>query len=183
MLNILKNYMNFIMFYHFFPKEWKLKNWKACRLHEKNWICYTHKKLNQAINHGLVLKKVQRVSKLNQDPWLKPYIDINTDLKKKMKNDFKKDFFKLINNAVFGKTMGNVRKHRDIKFATTKGRRNYFVWELNYHTTKFFTESLLVIGMKRKTKKTEIPMSKPVYLGLSLLKLSKILMYKFGMII
>ena len=64
---------------------------------------------------------------------------MNTDLRKKAKNDFEKDFFKLMNNAVFGKSMENVRKDRDIKLITTERRRNYLVLEPNYHTTKFFT--------------------------------------------
>ena len=80
-----------------------------------------------------------------------------------------------MNNAVFGKAMKNVRKHRDIKLVATERRRNYLVSEPNYHTTKFFTENLLAIEMK----KTEILMNKPVYLGLSILELSKILMYEF----
>ena len=100
---------------------------------------------------------------------------MNTDLRKKAKNDFETDFLKLINNAVFGKTMENVRKHRDIKLVTTERRRNYLVSEPNYHTTKFFTENLLVTEMK----KTQLVMNKPVYLGLSVLELSKILMYEF----
>ena len=73
---------------------------------------------------------------------------MNTDVRKKAKFDFEKDFFKLMNNAIFGKTMENVRKHRDTKLATTERRRNYLVSEPNYHTTKFFTESLLAIEMK-----------------------------------
>ena len=78
-------------------------------------------------------------------------------------------------NAVSGKTMKNTRKHRDIKLVTTERRRNYLVSEPNYHTTKFFTENLLVTEMK----KTQLVMNKPVYLGLSVLELSKILMYEF----
>ena len=113
--------------------------------------------------------------KFNQNAWLKPYIDINTDLRKKAKNDFEKDFFKLMNNTVFGKTMESVRKHRDIKLVTTERRRSYLVSEPNYHTTKFFTENLLAIEIK----KTEILMNKTVYFGLSKLELSKILMYEF----
>ena len=80
--------------------------------------------------------------KFNQNARLKPYIDINTDLRKKAKSDFEKDFFKLMNNVVFGKTMENVKKIRDIKIVTTERRRNYLVSESNYHTTKFFTEHL-----------------------------------------
>ena len=75
---------------------------------------------------------------------------MNTGLRKKTKNDFEKDFFKLMNNAVFGKTMENVRKHRNIKLVTTERRRNYLVSEPNYHTTKFFTENLLATEMKKQ---------------------------------
>ena len=74
---------------------------------------------------------------------------MNTDLRKKAKNNFEKDFFKLMNNVVFGKTTENVRKHGDIRLVTTEGRRNYLVLEPNYNTTKFFTENLLVIEMKK----------------------------------
>ena len=104
---------------------------------------------------------------------------MNTDLREKPKlekKDFKKDFFKQMNNAVFGKTMGKVRKDRVIKLVTTERRRNYLVLEPNYHNTKLFTEHLLVIEMK---KKTQILMNKPVYLALSIIELSKILMHEF----
>ena len=73
---------------------------------------------------------------------------MNTGPRKKAKNSLEKDFFKLMNNAVFGKAMENVRKHRDIKLVTTERRKNYLVSEPNYHTTKFFTEHLLAIEMK-----------------------------------
>ena len=79
-----------------------------------------------------------------------PYIDINTKLRQKANNDFEKDFFKWMNNAVYGKTMENVKKHINIKIATTERRRNYLVSEPNYHTTEFFTANLLAIE-KRKT--------------------------------
>ena len=95
---------------------------------------------------------------------------MKTGLRKKANNDFKKYFFKLMNNAAFGKTVEIMGKHRDIKLVTKERRTNCLVSEPNYHTTKLFTESLLAIEIK----KTE---NKPIYLGLSVLKLSKILMY------
>ena len=88
---------------------------------------------------------------------------MNTELRKQAKNDFEKDFFKLINNTVFGKTMENVWKHIDIKFVTTNKRRNQLVSEPNYHTTKYFSEDLLAIEMK----KIKAKMNKPIYLGMS----------------
>ena len=103
----------------------------------------------QALSHGLVLKKVQRVIKFNQKAWLKPYIDINTRRRQKVKNNFEKDFLKLINNAVFRKPVENVRKHRNIKLVTTERRRNYLVSEPNYYTMKLFTEKWLAIEMRK----------------------------------
>ena len=75
---------------------------------------------------------------------------MNTKLRKEVKNDFEKDFFKLMNNSVFGKTMENVRKHRDIKLVTTDEKRNKLVSEPIYHTTKCFSENLLAIEMKKQ---------------------------------
>ena len=92
--------------------------------------------LKQALNHELILKKVHRIIQFNQEAWFKPYMDMNTELRKQAKNGFEKNFFKLMNNAEFGKTMENVRKHRDIKLVTTDKRRNQLVSEPNYHTTK-----------------------------------------------
>ena len=98
---------------------------------------------------------------------------MNTELRIQAKNDFEKDFFKLMNNSVFEKTSETVRKHRDVKLVTTDKRRSQLVSEPNYDTTKWFSECLL------EMKKIKIKMNKPVYLGLSLLGSSKTLMYDF----
>ena len=111
----------------------------------------------------------------NQKAWLKPYIDMNTELRKLARNDFEKDLFKLMNNSVFGKTMENIRKHRDIKLVITDKKRSKLVSEPNYHTINLISEDLSIIEMK----KTKVKMNKPIYLGLSILEISKILMYEF----
>ena len=119
---------------------------------------------------------VHKVIQFNQKAWLKPYIDMNTELRKEAKNDFEKDFFKLMNNAVFGKTMENVRKHRDMKLVTTDKRRNQLASEPSYHAKNDFPENLMAIEMK----KTKVKMNKPIYLGMSILDISKTLMYQFS---
>ena len=101
-------------------------------------LLFTLKALKQVLNHGLILKKVHRVTQINQKPWLKSYIDMNTKLRKEPKNDIEKDFSKLMNNVVFRKTVENVRKHRDTKLVTTDKRRNLLASEPNHHTTKYF---------------------------------------------
>ena len=83
------------------------------------------------------------VFQFNQEAWLKEYIDVNTKLRTKAKNDFEKDFLTLMNNSVFGKTMENVRKYSEIMFVTTNKRRNQLVSEPNYHTTKIFFRRLI----------------------------------------
>ena len=93
--------------------------------------------LKQALTRGLVLRKVHKVIQFNQDDWLKPYLDMNSKLRKEAKNDFEKEIFKLMNNSVFGKTIENVGKHRD-KLVTTDVKRNKLVSEPNYYTTKRF---------------------------------------------
>ena len=133
------------------------------------------KSLKQALNHGLKLKRVHRIIEFNQKAWLKPYIDMNTELRKLASNDFEKGFYKLMNNAVFGKTMENVRKNRDIKLVTTDKKRNKLVSEPNYHTMNYISEDLSIIEMK----KIKVKMNKAIYLGLSILDISKILMYEF----
>ena len=115
----------------------------VCNFYDKKEYVVHIRTLRQALNHGLILKKVHRLIQLNQEAWLKPYIETNTKLRTEAKNDFKKYLFKLMNNFVFGKTMENVKKHRDNKLVATDKRRNQLLSEPNYHITKCFSEDLL----------------------------------------
>ena len=161
----------------FLPERMVINNTKklVCNLNDKkNYIVHINV-LKQALDHGLKLRKVHRVIEFDQEAWLKEYIDVNTELRKKATNDFEKDFFKLMNNAVFGKTMENVRKHREIKLEKTDKKRNKLVSEPNFHTMKLIDNNLAIIEMR----KVKVKMNKPIYLGLSILDISKITMYEF----
>ena len=147
----------------------------ACKLYNKKKYVAHINTLKQALNHGLKFQKIHKVIEFNQDAWLKPYIDMNTELRKLAKNDFEKNLFKLMNNSVFGKTMENIRKDRDIKLVTTDKKRSKLVSEPNYHTINLISENLSIIEMKE----TKVKMNKPIYLELSILEISKILMYEF----
>ena len=161
----------------FLPERMEINKCKKsiCNLYDKKNYVVHIKSLKQALNHGLKLKKIHRVIEFNQKAWLKLYVDMNTELRKLAKNDFEKDLFKLMNNSVFGKTMENIRNHRNIKLVTTDKKRSKLVSEPNYHTMNLVLEYLSIIEMK----KTKIKMSKPIYLGLSILEISRTLMYEF----
>ena len=147
----------------------------VCNIQDKEIYVVHIKALKQALNHELKLKKVQRVIRFNQEAWLEPHIDMNTKLRKEAKNGFEKGFLKLMNNSVFRKTVENITKHRNIKLVTTDKRRNQLASEPNYRATKHFPENLTAIEMK----KTKVKMTKPIYLGMSILNVSKTLMYEF----
>ena len=161
----------------FLPKRMEINKCKklVCNLYSKKKYVAHINTLKQSLNHGFKFKKIHRVIEFNQEAWLKPYIDMNSELRKLAKNDFQKDLFKLMNNSVFGKTMENIRKHRDTKLVTTDKKRSKLVSEPNYHTINLISEDLSITEMK----KTKVKMNKPIYLGLSILEISKILMYEF----
>ena len=117
----------------------------VCSIEEQEKYVIHIRALKQALNKGMNLKKVHRVMKFQQKAWLKSYIDMNTKLRKDAKTGLEKDFFKLMNNYVFGKTMKNVRKYRDVKLLTTQKRRIKLASEPNYDTSKRFSENLLTI--------------------------------------
>ena len=131
--------------------------------------------LNQALQHGLRLDRIHRAIEFDQSPWLKTYIDFNTQLRMSATNDLEKDFFKLMNNSVFGKTMENIRKHRNIGLVTTEEKYLRTVMKPNFKSGVLFGENLMGCEMG----KTKVVMNKPVYLGQAIPDLSKIIMYEF----
>ena len=144
-------------------------------LRDKNNYVIHYKNLMQCLSLGMKLKKIHRGIKFNESAWLKPYIDKNTNLRTQAKNNFEKDFFKLMNNAVFGKTMENIRNRVNIKLVNTGEQFKKLTAKPNYESRKIFNENLVSVHMKN----TSLTMDKPVYLGMCILDLSKTLMYDF----
>ena len=142
--------------------------------HKNNYVVH-YKTLMQYLNLGMELKKIHRGIKFKECDFLKPYIDTNVKLRTQAKNDFEKDFFKLMNNSVFGKTMENIRNRVNIKLVDTGEQFKKLAAKPNYESRKIFNENLVSVHMK----KTSLTMNKPVYLGMSILDLSKTVMFDF----
>ena len=144
------------------------------RYYKRKYVIHI-KALKQAIDHGLVLEKIHRAIEFKQSAWMQEYIDFNTRLRTAAKNDFKKDFYKLMNNSVFGKTMENIRKHRNIKLVNNEE-------EYLKNVMKPYFKSGTLLGpdlMGCEMGKVRVVMNKPVYLGQAILDLSKTIMYEF----
>ena len=144
-----------------------LSNKERYVLHYRNLQLY--------MSLGLKLTKIHRAIEFNQSPWLKPYIDFNTKKRAEAKNSFEKDFFKLMNNSVFGKTMENLRKRQDIKLVTDKEKLLKWASKPSFIRSKIFNEDLVAI---HKIKPT-LTLNRPAYAGMCILDLSKTLMYDF----
>ena len=142
---------------------------------DKNNYVVHYKTLRQALDHGLKLININRILEFDQTDWLKGYIDLNTNLRTKATSNFEKNFYKLMNNAVFGKTMENIRNHKNFKLVTTERKYSKYVSKPNFKSAIRFTEDLVGLDMG----KTELVMSKPIYVGQAILDLSKIIMYEF----
>ena len=141
---------------------------------KKKYVLH-YENLKQYLKLGLKLTHIHRGIKFNESPWLEKYISINVKLRTKAKNEFEKNFFKLMNNSVFGKTMENIRNRVDIKLVNNKKRAEKLSAKPNYKHCNIFSEDLVAIHMK----KTKLDFDKPVYLGMCILDLSKTLMYDF----
>ena len=157
-IDYLKRLFNLHKDLPFLPESKKVDKIEKliCSIEDQKKYVIHIRALKKALNHELKLKKVHRIIQFKQKAWLKVYIDMNNKLRKNEKNEFEKNFFKLMNNYVFGKTMENVRNHRDIKLVTSDKRRKRLVLEPNYHSHKNFSDHLMTIEMK----KTRVKMTK-----------------------
>ena len=142
--------------------------------YKKKYVMHV-KALVQALEHGLVLERIHRCIEFKQSAWMKEYIDFNTRLRTAAKNDFEKDFYKLMNNSVFGKTMENIRKYRNIKLANNEEEYLKNVMKPNFKSGTLLRPNLMGCEMG----KVKVVMKKLVYLGQAILDLSKTIMYEF----
>ena len=143
-------------------------------LPKKHYVLH-YKNLKQYLKEGLILKKVHRGIKFYQSPWMEPYIRKNTDLRKEAKNAFEKDFFKLMNNSVFGKTIENIRKRQNVELVDDRKKALKLTSKPNFDRVTIFDEHLVAVHMKE----TEVYFNKPIYVGQAILDLSKTLMFDF----
>ncbi|XP_065650262.1 uncharacterized protein LOC136078418 [Hydra vulgaris] len=142
--------------------------------HKKNYVIhYENLKLYERL--GLVITKIHRGVMFEEIAWLSKYIELNTNLRTKAKNEFEKDFFKLMNNSVFGKTMENIENRVDVRLVTNRDEAVKLASRPNYESRTIFDDNLIAIHMKR----TKLMYNKPIYLGMCILDLSKTLMYEF----
>ena len=143
-------------------------------LNKKKYVIH-YRNLQLYLSLGIKLKKIHRVLEFNQSPWLKEYIDFNTKKRKNTKIAFEKEFFKLMNNSVFGKTMENLRNRTNIELVTNENRLKKISSKPTYVSSKIFNENLVGVH----TKKEKLLLNKPSYVGMCILDLSKIHMYDF----
>ena len=146
-----------------------------CSFKPKNHYVLHYQNLKQYLKQGMVLKKVHRGIKFYQSKWMEPYIRKNTDLRKLASSSFEKDFFKLMNNSVFGKTIENIRKRQNVILVDNKDLAYKLSSEPNFERSTIFDENLIACHMK----KTGGYFNKPIYVGQAILDLSKTLMFDF----
>ena len=144
-------------------------------LRDKKEYVFYYRNLQLYLSLGLKLKKIHRALEFSQSNWLEPYIAFNTKKRAGAKNPFEKDFFKLTNNAVFGKTMENLRKRCNIQLVTDPHEMERLAARPTYVSHKIFHENLVAVN----SKQTKLVLNKPSYIGMVILELSKTLMYDF----
>ena len=140
----------------------------------KNYVVH-YRNLRQYLEMGMRITAVHRGISFYQSSWMEPYIRKNTELRKTAVNSFEKDFFKLMNNSVFGKTIENIRKRQNIELVDDRKRAARLTSKPNFDRATIFDKNLIAVHMK----KTEVYFNKPVYVGQAILDLSKTLMFDF----
>ncbi|KYN15671.1 hypothetical protein ALC57_12102 [Trachymyrmex cornetzi] len=147
-------------------------------LYDKQRYIIHYRNLQQCTRHGLRVTKIHRILQFTQSPWLREYIELNTQFRTRAKNDFEKNLYKLMNNAVFGKTMENVRNHVDVKLITKWDGQcgaEAMIAKPNFHSRSVFAENLIAVELR----KLEVKFNKPIYVGMCILDISKVCLYEF----
>lgn len=139
-----------------------------------NYVVH-YRNLQFYVKQGLVVRKIHKILKFSQRPWLAPYIALNTDKRKSAKSTFEKDFYKLMNNSLFGKTMESLRKRIDVKLVDNQIQAERCIAKPAFESFRIVNEALTMV----KTRVTKIFWDKPTYIGFCVLELSKLLMYQF----
>ncbi|XP_025407529.1 uncharacterized protein LOC112681491 [Sipha flava] len=156
------------------PPGSKIKKLVA-NLHSKRNYVIHYMALKQALKAGLILEKVHRILKFNQSPWLAKYIELNTNMRKNALNNFERDFFKLMNNVVFGKTMENVRNRMKMQLVSDEKKCAKLINRNTFKDITIYNNKLAAIHLNMDV----LQFDKPIYVGFSILDLSKTLIYDF----
>ncbi|GBO41110.1 hypothetical protein AVEN_262441-1 [Araneus ventricosus] len=144
-------------------------------LYDKEKYIIHYRNLKQYVQLGMKISKIHRILQFEQTPFLKPYIDLNTSLRQKATTEFQKNFFKLMNNSIFGKTMENIRRRDNIRICCNEKKAEKLTAQSNFVDRTLFSENLAAFEMR----KTILTFNKPITIGMAILDVSKILMYNF----
>ncbi|XP_011858376.1 PREDICTED: uncharacterized protein LOC105555932 [Vollenhovia emeryi] len=160
------------------PPPGKVTEKLLATLHDKSRYVIHYRNLQQCVRHGLRILKIHRVLRFAQSPWLRGYIELNTMFRTRANNEFERNMYKLMNNAVYGKTMKNVREHVDVRLVTRWDGRygaEALIARPNFHSRSIFSENLMAVELR----KLEVMLNKPIYVGMSILEIAKTRLYEF----
>lgn len=144
--------------------------------HKKNYVCQYLNFNKPALSNGLILQRMHKIISFSQSCWLKPYIDFNTLKRKEATNDFVKDFYKLLNNSLFGKSIENIRKRKNVELVNSQKRLDKFISKPNFQNSIILYEHLCAVELSNE----KLLFNKPIYIGFTVLELSKLHIYDFN---